>query len=102
MKTNDVITYLTSSECTDMFNSYWINKVYLFGSYSRWEQNKKSDIDLLIDTNRWIHKLTLFDLIEIEDFLKNKLWVPSVDIWTRKSLNKHILSYVEKDLIKIK
>jgi len=98
---NNVVNFLKNKECSDMFKKYGIIKVDLFWSYARWEQTKNSDIDILIENNQLIHKLTFRDILKIEKYLKNKLWVPSVDIWTRKSFNKHMLPYIEKELLQI-
>ena len=51
-------------------NDSHIEKVYLFGSYSRGEQTPKSDIDLLIDFD---DEASLMDLMNFKLGLENKL-----------------------------
>ena len=102
MPNKTVLEFLKSRELKDKFDNFWIKKVFLFGSYARWEENKNSDLDFLIEPDTKIHKLTLFDLIDLEKFIKSKLWVKKVDFWTRRSMNKYIMPLIEKDLIQIK
>lgn len=74
------------------FNPTYIG---LFGSYARNEENNDSDIDILYEFDDL--KLSLFDLMDIEATLQNKLH-KKVDLVSRKFLNKHIKSAVEGDL----
>jgi len=52
---------------------YGLESVALFGSYVRNEQRPDSDLDLLATFSR---TPTLFDLVEVEDDLKERLGVP--------------------------
>ncbi|MFA5857411.1 MAG: nucleotidyltransferase domain-containing protein [Candidatus Pacearchaeota archaeon] len=51
----------------------------IFGSYARGDQNKKSDIDILIEVNG--KKFSLLDLIALEMELQEKLGI-KVDLLT--------------------
>ena len=98
---NNVLDFLKSDEVKDTLKKYAINHLYLFGSYSRWEENSSSDLDLIIEYDRNIHKITLFDLVKIEEYFKNNFWVNSVDLVTKKSIKPSFKKQVDKDLIKI-
>jgi predicted nucleotidyltransferase len=71
-----------------------VKKIGIFGSYSRGEQRKSSDIDILVD---YYEDPSLFEFLDLEyyleDILKNK-----VDLVMENSLKhyigKHILSEV--------
>ena len=102
MSNADVIKFLKSKEVSEMFDKYAITKVYVFWSYARWEATNDSDLDLMIDWDNNIYKMTLFDYIDIEKYFQEKIWVKKVDIWTKRSINKHIYPYIEKDLLQIK
>jgi len=102
MTNKDVIAFLKSDEVKNMFDKYAITKAYIFWSYARWEANINSDLDLMIENNREIYPITLFDYTDIEDFFKEKTGVSKVDIWTKRSINKYIISDIEKDLLQIK
>lgn len=60
-----------------------VTRSSLFGSYIRGEQTDKSDIDILIEVPRGT---TLFDLVELQIKLENKL-EKKVDLLTYKSIH---------------
>lgn len=67
----------------------------LFGSYSRHENTKESDIDILV---KFKETLSLLQLIRIENELSQKLGV-KVDLITTGAIkNERIKSNIEKDL----
>ena len=67
---------------------YGVSNVGLFGSYSRGEQSKRSDIDLLIDfepdKENFDNYMAVYDLCE--NLFKNE----KVEIVTKNGLSKHI------------
>ena len=68
----------------------------LFGSYARNEEIENSDIDILYDFNPNA-KVSLFDLMDLEELLKNKL-KKNIDLVSKRFMNKHIKPNIEKDL----
>jgi len=72
-----------------------INKVYLFGSYSRGEQTKDSDIDLYIEVE---DGFTLFDQGDFASNFKG-LANKDVDILTPGSLTPELKKEIRKDMI---
>jgi len=70
----------------------------IFGSYARGDQNKKSDIDILIEVNG--KKFSLLDLIALEMELQEKLGI-KVDLLTYNSLNPLLKKRVLDEEIKI-
>ena len=71
-----------------------VSYVALYGSYSRGEQTKDSDLDLLVSFDK---KKGLLDLISIEQKLSELLNI-KVDVVTKEGLNKHIKPYIQDDL----
>jgi predicted nucleotidyltransferase len=69
----------------------------IFGSYSRYEADKNSDIDLLV---RFHKGASLFGWAGFVKDLEKKLGV-SVDVVPENSLKKELRPQVEKDLIEI-
>ena len=57
---------------------YKINKIGIFGSYIRKEENKKSDIDILIEIED-DSDITLIDIVRIERFLTELIGI-KVDV----------------------
>ncbi|WP_026951058.1 nucleotidyltransferase family protein [Algoriphagus mannitolivorans] len=69
----------------------------VFGSYARGDQNKDSDLDILIDFKE---KINLLELIGLEQELSELLEI-KVDLITQKSLHPPLKPLIEKDLIRI-
>ena len=71
--------------------------VGVFGSFARNEDNRMSDLDILIDFE---NNINLIELIGLEQELTELLGI-KVDLVTLKSVNQNLKSYIEKDLIRI-
>jgi hypothetical protein len=81
----------------DILTPYNPKELGVFGSYSRNQNNKESDLDLLVDFEK---RVNLFDLIGIEQELSDRLMI-KVDLVTKNSLSYLIKDYVENDLISL-
>jgi len=88
----NIITKLTEAK-SSLSSKYHIDKLGVFGSYSRNEQNEKSDIDILVEFSEPIglEFVTLAD--ELEEILGEK-----VDLVSRKAIKDKYLKLIEKDL----
>lgn len=73
------------------------NKVGVFGSYARGENNATSDLDILVEFE---NTPDLLEIIGIEQTLTQKLGI-KVDLITKRSLHPSLKEYVEKDLISL-
>ena len=80
----------------------YINRLAVFGSTVRGEATPKSDLDLLISLkpSGQRPKLGLFELIEIEEALEEKLG-REIDLLTEDSLSPYIRPYVEREKVVI-
>jgi uncharacterized protein len=73
-------------------------KVGIFGSFARGENNKNSDIDILVELRK---SPTLLELIRIENELSEILGI-KVDLVTTGALkNKIVKENIKKDLINL-
>ena len=63
-----------------------VETIGIFGSYVRGEQKRKSDLDILVEFSE---TPSLFEFVELEDFLSQKLGV-KVDLVMRDSLKPRI------------
>lgn len=94
MRDKDEILRILKELKPTLEKDYNITEVGLFGSYSRGEQTKNSDIDILIDHKRG---LTFFKLLDLENLL-NSTFNIKVDIafkkYLKKNIGKRILSEV--------
>ena len=81
-----------------VYKKYWIKKVYLCGSYSRWDQHKWSDVDIYVQTEK---ELNYIDYMKFKFTMEDKL-KSTVDVITDDNLRKWVWEYIQKDLICIK
>ena len=72
---------------------YGVSRASLFGSVARGEENKKSDIDLLIEPAKGT---TLFDMAGMQIDLQNSL-KKSVDLVTYGSVNPMLKNRILRD-----
>ncbi|MCL4558949.1 MAG: nucleotidyltransferase family protein [Deltaproteobacteria bacterium] len=95
MKTKDEILRTIKSEFPKLNEKYGVKKIGLFGSYSRGEQTKHSDVDLLVEFER---PIGFFKFIELEDYLTEKLKV-KVELVTDDALKPLVKPHVMEDVI---
>jgi len=68
----------------------------IFGSFAKGKQNKKSDIDIVIEFERNSEK-SLLDLVRIENELR-KVFKRKVDLGIFSSLSPYIIEDVKKEM----
>jgi len=78
----------------DVCQSNNISYLGLFGSYSRGEEKKTSDIDLLVDFKE---TKSLFELARIK-FSFEKIFHKEVDLVLKNSLKVELKTYIFNDL----
>lgn len=76
---------------------FQVETIGVFGSYSREEQKKKSDVDILV-TFVEPNDIDLLDLIEIKQFLSRKLKI-KVDLVTKNALKPRIRDKILQETI---
>lgn len=79
---------LSSNEVRNFLSSKNIEHIDISGSFSRWDQTKNSDIDIIFEIKKW-KKFTMFDLIQTKKFLENKL-NKKVDLVSRNAIYPHM------------
>lgn len=72
-----------------------VSRLSVFGSFARGEQNKNSDIDILVKFNK---EKSLLDLIGLKYELQEKLQ-REVDVLTYDSINPLLRDIIQKDEI---
>ncbi len=70
MITKEYVLNSIRESLKEIKHKFKVKTIGLFGSFSRGEQNENSDIDLLVDFEPGAD---LFDLIELENYLVEKL-----------------------------
>lgn len=76
---------------------FGVETIGVFGSYTRGEQTKKSDIDILV-TFTQDAQVGFFKFLELEEFLTKKLGV-KVDLVTRNALKPFIKDRVLRETV---
>lgn len=76
-----------------IFNEYSIKSMAIFGSYSRYEEDENSDLDILVDFNDKIG----IKFIDLAEELESLLGV-KVDLVSRKGIKEKYLNAINNDL----
>lgn len=77
-----------------LFQKYPIQTLALFGSRSRSDYDKNSDIDILVEFNKPVG----MDFIRLSHELED-LFHANVDLVTKNSIKSTYMKYIEKDLL---
>ena len=78
----------------ELYEKYKIKKIGIFGSCVRGENNRKSDIDILVEFEE---VPGLIKFIEIEDYL-SKLLGRKVDLVRKKAIRKELKKEILKQV----
>src|SRR5688572_12400356 len=76
---------------------YALSELGVFGSYSRGDAGKDSDIDILVDFNK---RIDGFDYIRMAHELED-LFDCKIDVVSRGGIREQYLPFVEKSLIHV-
>jgi len=74
-----------------------VETIGVFGSYTRGEQTKKSDVDILVTFSKDA-QVGFFKFLELEEFLTKKLGI-KVDLVTRDALKPFIKERVLRETV---
>lgn len=74
-----------------------VETIGVFGSYSRGEQTKKSDVDVLVVFSEDAH-VGFFKFLELEEFLSQKIGV-KVDLVTKDALKPMLKERILKETV---
>ena len=94
MKTLSEISNILKKKKVQLFESYGIEKMAIFGSYSQSQQGKNSDLDILVEFNKPIG----IEFIDLADELENVLGI-KVDLVSRNGLKAKYFKAIESELI---
>ena len=71
--------------------------IRLFGSYVRGEQNRESDVDVLV---RFLEGATLFDFVGLADFLEERFSL-DVDIVSERAIRPELREQILKEVVAV-
>ena len=91
------IQNILASSKPELRKRYKVRELSIFGSYSRGEQKKKSDVDILV---RFNPNATLFDFVGLGNYLEEKLKL-KVDVVSENGIRPELKSSIVKDVVRI-
>ena len=94
MKTSKEIALIIQRNKKELREKYGLQKIGIFGSYARDEQDKKSDIDMLVEVKR---PMGFVKFIKLEQYL-SRLLNAKVDLVTPKALKPYIGKRILKEV----
>ncbi len=74
---------------------YAIKKIGVFGSYVRGEQNKQSDLDILVEFEK---PMGFFKFLDLEEYISN-ITNLKVDLVSKKALKPRIGKYILEEVV---
>jgi len=74
--------------------NFQVEKIGVFGSFSRGENTKSSDIDVLVEFSK---PISMFRFIELEEFL-SKIFGKKVDLVSKKALKPQIKDQILREV----
>jgi len=97
MNVNEIKNIIKSEELL-LKKKFRVKKIGIFGSYSRGEQRKTSDIDILIE---YYETPSMFEYLDLEEFLSKILNGIKVDLVMKNSLKRYIGERILSEVIYI-
>ncbi len=94
MKNIDDIKRILKEHKKELKEKYKVKKIAIFGSYARSEENKSSDIDILVEFEEQVG----FLFFHLEKYLE-KILDLKVDLVTIDAIKPNRAKYILKDLI---
>jgi uncharacterized protein len=94
MKNLDEIERIIKSRKKELEEKFKVKNIAIFGSYVRDEQNKESDIDILVEFKEPVG----FLFIHLADYLEELLGV-KVDLLTPDAIKPNRRKYIMEDLV---
>jgi len=74
-----------------------VKEIGIFGSYVRGDEQKKSDVDILVEFKE---PIGLFEFMDLEEYLE-KLFKRKVDLVSKKALKPRIGKYILREVVYI-
>ena len=97
MKKLKQIQGILASSKAELRKRYKVRELGIFGSYSRGEQKKTSDVDILVKFNP---NATLFDFVGLRNYLEEKLKI-KVDVVSERGIRPELRSNIIKGVLKV-
>jgi len=80
-----------------LIERYGIKEIGIFGSYARGEQDRQSDVDILVDFSR---SLSLLEFVHLENELSELLGI-KVDLVMKTALKPRIGKHILEEVVPV-
>ena len=97
MKNLKQIQNILASSKPELRKRYKVRELGIFGSYSRGEQKKTSDVDVLV---RFSPNASLFDFVGLGNYLEERLKM-KVDVVSERGIRPELKRSIVKDVVRI-
>ena len=97
MKKLKQIQSILASSKAELRKKYNVKELGIFGSYSRGEQKKSSDVDILV---RFSPNATLIDFVGLGNYLEEKLKI-KVDVVSERGIRPELKNSIVKGVLKV-
>jgi len=91
------IQNILASSKPELRKRYKVRELGIFGSYSRGEQKKTSDVDILV---RFSPNASLFDFVGLGNYLEERLKM-KVDVVSERGIRPELKSSIVKDVVRV-
>jgi len=88
---------IISQHKKELENRFNVEKIGLFGSYIRGEEDEESDLDILVEFKE---PISLFEFMDLEEYL-GKILKIKVDVVSKKGLNPYIGERILNEVVYI-
>lgn len=97
MKKIEEIENILEGHKKELRRSFYVREIGVFGSYVRNEQDKKSDVDILVEFSK---PVGLFTFMDLEEHLSKILKI-KVDLVTKRALKPYIGKHILREVVYI-
>ena len=91
------IQNILASSKPELRKRYKVRELSIFGSYSRGEQKKTSDVDVLV---RFSPNASLFDFVGLGNYLEERLKM-KVDVVSERGIRPELKNSITKGVVKV-
>jgi uncharacterized protein len=78
----------------ELMKKFKVREIGIFGSYVKNQQNKGSDLDILVD---YSEPVSFFQFLELEEYLEN-LFHLKIDLVSKKALKPKIGEHILREI----
>ncbi len=97
MRDVEIVKHALLENKAELKEKFKVKTIGVFGSYVRGEQNRSSDVDILVEFEE---PVGLFEFMKLENYLSDLLGV-KVDLVSKKALKPHIGEHTVQEVIMI-